>query len=85
MVAGSKTLRHSGMILTKRPSGRVWLPRMWMTPSRVKPRSMAGLAGCGGMEARSSGAVRSGRDGGLAMRGEGSRRAGAGGASTFAG
>src|SRR5215469_17827264 len=24
---------YSRMILTKTPSGRVWLPRMWMTPS----------------------------------------------------
>ncbi len=31
---------HSRMILTKMPSGRGVLPRMWTTPSLVKPRSM---------------------------------------------
>jgi len=39
------------MIFTKMPSGREEPPRMWMTPSLVKPRCMVGavvVAGAGG-------------------------------------
>ena len=36
------------MTLTKMPSGRVALPRMWTAPFLVKPRSMAGGWGGGG-------------------------------------
>ena len=39
------------MILTKMPSGRVAPPRMWMAPSRVKPRSMVCFVGLGGASA----------------------------------
>jgi hypothetical protein len=38
---------YSRMIFTKTPSGSVALPRMWTTPSLVKPRSMVSALGYG--------------------------------------
>lgn len=43
--SASKSDGYSRMIFTKMPSGSVADPRMWMTPSRVKPRSMVSALG----------------------------------------
>src|SRR3979490_62342 len=52
------------MILTKTPSGRVALPRMWTTPSLVKPRSLVSALGRGAGGGVGLGGVRGGLEGG---------------------
>lgn len=71
---------YSGMILTKMPSGRVWVPRRWTTPSRVKPRSMAGVVGAAGsgLGAGVGAATGKGRSGWMTMGCGALERGGAG-------